>query len=191
VEQHNIQIGDPDRSKGTPQIIQTGNNKIVIGDHLHLTTDSSPPRQMIDNHVALITTETSHIIGLPGNLRTDKIINKEIRDQPARTEITNNKITDRLAHTDKPINQIDSPVHIEIMIIETDQIAQIEIRIDQITNITGRHLHITTKTTETTPPTTASNRTSNIEETIDEEAIHHYHLQLNQEPTVDQTTEEP
>ena len=146
---------------------------------------------MIDNHVALITTETSHIIGLPGNLRIDKIINKEIRDQPARTEITNNKIIDRLAHTDKPINQIDSPAPIETMTTETDQTVQAGANIDHIINIAGRHLPITIKITEIILLTIASNKISNIEETIDEKAIHHYHLQPNQEPIVDQTTEEP
>ena len=135
--------------------------------------------------------EISRIIDPPSNLRIDKIINKEIRDQPARTEITNNKIIDRLAHTDKTINQIDSPAPIETMTTETDQTVQAGANIDHIINIAGRHLPITIKITEIILLTIASNKISNIEETIDEKAIHHYHLQPNQEPIVDQTTEEP
>ena len=146
---------------------------------------------MTDNHVVLTTIEISRITDLPGNLRIGKIINKETKDQPAHTEIINNEIIDLLAHIDKTTSQIDSLAPIETMITETDQTVQTGINIDQTTNIAGRHLHITTETTEITLLITVNSKTSNTEGTIDEEAIHHYHLQLNQEPTVDQITEEP
>jgi hypothetical protein len=145
---------------------------------------------MTDSPGVLTTTEISSIIDPPGNLPIGKTTNKEIKDQPAHTEIINKEIIDRLAHINKTISQIDSPAHLETMITETDQIVQTEININQITNITGLHLHITTKAIETTPLTTVNNRTSNIEGTTEEEAIHHYRLQPNQEPTVDQITEE-
>jgi hypothetical protein len=146
---------------------------------------------MTDSPGVLTTTEISSIIDPQGNLLIGKTTNKEIEDQSAHTEIINNEIIDRPAHTDKTISQIDSPAPIETMITETDQTVRAEINTDQITNITGLHRHITTKTIETTLLTTVSNRTSNIEGTTEEEAIHHYRLQPNQEPTVDQITEEP
>ena len=136
-------------------------------------------------------TEISNITDPPGNLRITKTINKESLDQLAHIDkVTNNEIIDPPAHTGKTINQIDNQAPTEAMIIEIDQIVQTGTNIDPIISITDHHLRTTDKITETIPHITVNSKTNNIREMIEEEAIHPYHLQFNQEPIVDQTTED-
>jgi hypothetical protein len=74
------------------------------------------------------------------------------------------------------------------MIIEIDQTVQTEINTGQVINIADHRLRTTITPIGIILHITDNN--NNIEEMIDEEATHHYHLQLNQEPTVGQTTED-
>ena len=170
-----MKIGDPYRHKEAQQITLTDNNRSMTGDHHHHITNNSLLRRTIDNYVVLITTEINQITDLQGSLHIDKTINKEKIGHPA--------------HIDQIINQTGSQAPTEIMIIETDQTVQIETNIGPITNITDYHLHTTDKITETLH-ITVSNKTTNIKEMITEEVTHHYHLLFNQEPIVDQITED-
>ena len=137
-------------------------------------------------------TEISNITDPPGNLRIIKTTNKESLDLSVHIDrVINKEIIGHLARIGKVTNPTDNQAPTETMTIEIDRIVQIETNIDPITNITDHHLHSTDKITEVILNITVNNKTNNIREMIEEEAIHHCHLQCNQEPIADQTTEDP